>query len=223
MYQAFSTCGQKNKLLLIDLLSVVVETFANDIINPSNGMNSEFQTAFLSLLMPFYEESGPDETVLIVSIECLQSFCRSLGTLMHSYAPAIFTRAVIITREILDAHEMALAEAEAEGVEYDLPSLDLVSSALELISALFAGLGSQIVVALPLGVDYYRENRQVRIFLGLLAASVRHEVSDAVREQPCAIHAVHHDLDGLVVARVDDRAPDHAPRRRGDAPRRLRR
>lgn len=174
VYQASHSYGLKNRLLLMDLLSVVAETFVEEIAGPNGDGHAGFLSTFMPLLLPYYEESGPEEAVLTVSMECLQSFCSSFGISMAPYAPPLFSRAVLIMREILDAHEMALSEAADEGLEFDLPPTDTVYTALELISALLSGLGEHLPTSLPLGEDVYRNHSHVRTFLGLLSGCLKH-------------------------------------------------
>ena len=139
--------GFKNRLLLMDLVAHIAEIFGP---GQSTDLVNDLLATFMPIIMPCYLYSDPDEAALTCSTECLQTFCSVYCTAMRPYASEIFSRALVILKTTLDAHDSVKAEALAEGIEFDLPPVDNARGALELLSSLVGGLGVEVLEVLSI-------------------------------------------------------------------------
>lgn len=129
---AFQKYQHKNLLILYD----AVQTLADNVGHALN--RKEFIDIIMPPLIGKWRQLSDDDQDLFPLLECLSSVTVSLGSGFVPFAPPVFSRCVHIVHQ-----NLAQVQAVQQDPSMESPDMDFVITALDLLSGLVQGLGSQ--------------------------------------------------------------------------------
>ncbi|KAI8968919.1 armadillo-type protein [Mycotypha africana] len=131
---AFSLYGRKNRLILYDALGTLADAVGSELNRPD----------YINLLMPplinKWNELSDHDTDLFPLLECLSNITAALGSGFKQYVEPVLSRCVKLISSTLQ--KQLLADQFPE--EVYPPNVEFLIAALDLLSGIVQGLGSEI-------------------------------------------------------------------------------